>query len=151
MSDAMDATAGEGERPKRNTWQRKAVRAALSEAEGFVSAQQLHQALRETGSTIGLATVYRGLASLAHEGEADTLQSPDGESLYRSCVTLEHHHHLICRVCGTTVELESKLVEQWARAVAAEYGFTSVDHRIDLFGLCASCRRDDARTGAVAP
>ena len=129
------------ERPKRNTWQRNAVREALAEAEGFVSAQQLYQVLRDSGSTIGLATVYRGLAGLASEGEADSLQSPDGESLYRSCVTPEHHHHLICRVCGTTVELESKVVEQWAQTVSAEYGFSAVDHRIDLFGLCAQCRR----------
>ena len=84
--------------PRRNTWQREAVRAALAEARGFVSAQQLHQALREAGSTIGLATVYRALGSLAETGEADSLQSPEGENLFRSCAMEGHHHHLICRV-----------------------------------------------------
>ena len=59
--------------PRRNTWQREAVRARLAEAQGFVSAQQLYAVLRDEGSTIGLATVYRNLAQLAESGEADSL------------------------------------------------------------------------------
>lgn len=126
--------------PKRNTWQRESVRARLAEARGFVSAQQLHASLREEGSTIGLATVYRALASLTDAGEADTLQSPEGESLYRSCATQGHHHHLICRECGDTRELEASVVEQWAASVGAEHGFSDIDHVVDLFGLCERCR-----------
>lgn len=124
---------------RRNTWQREAVRTALAESDGFVSAHQLHQSLREQGSTIGLATVYRGLASLAQDGEADSLQSPDGENLFRSCETPGHHHHLICRKCGATRELEARIVEEWAHKVGAEYGFTDVHHTVDLFGLCSDC------------
>ena len=89
---------------KRNTWQREAVREALGGTEGFVSAQALHAAMKGTGSEVGLATVYRALADLATEGDADSLQS-DGESLYRACTPGSHHHHLICRRCGTTVEI----------------------------------------------
>ncbi|MGJ0203291.1 transcriptional repressor [Leucobacter sp. gxy201] len=126
--------------PKRNTWQREAVRAALAEAHGFVSAQQLHQALRGGGSTIGLATVYRALSSLSETGEADSLQSPEGENLFRSCATQGHHHHLICRGCGTAVELSATVVEEWATRVAAEHGFSEIEHVVDLFGLCARCR-----------
>lgn len=125
---------------KRNTWQREAVRAALAEARGFVSAQQLHQTLRESGSTIGLATVYRALSSLGETGEADSLQSPDGENLFRSCATQGHHHHLICRSCGTTVELSATVVEEWTQRVAAEHGFSEVEHVVDIFGLCEHCR-----------
>ena len=63
---------------RRNTWQKDAVKHALGEAIGFVSAQQLHLVLRNHGSTIGLATVYRALADLATSGDADSLQSKDG-------------------------------------------------------------------------
>lgn len=83
---------------KRNTWQKDAVMHALAEAEGFVSAQQLFQKLKQHGSSIGLATVYRTLTSLVADGKADTLLSNDGENLYRDC-SMEHHHHLICRWC----------------------------------------------------
>ena len=125
---------------KRNTWQREAVREALGTSEGFVSAQSLHSSLRDGGSPIGLATVYRALGDLAANGEADSLQSPEGESLYRACST-GHHHHLICRNCGLTVEIAADEVEAWARRVAAEHGFTAAAHVVDVFGLCADCTR----------
>lgn len=125
---------------KRNTWQREAVREALSESEGFVSAQALHSHLRDSGSPIGLATVYRALADLATHGEADSLQQ-EGESLFRACTPGSHHHHLICRNCGLTVEIEADAVEEWARSIAAEHGFTQPNHIVDVFGLCAECSR----------
>ena len=124
---------------KRNTWQREAVREALGATEGFVSAQRLHSTLHATGSPIGLATVYRALADLALKGDADSLQSPEGEGLYRACSTNEHHHHLICRNCGLTVEIEADAVETWAKNVAAEHGFSQAAHVVDVFGLCTAC------------
>ncbi|MCH1881542.1 transcriptional repressor [Agrococcus sp. ARC_14] len=123
--------------PRRTTRQREAVREALSASDEFVSAQSLHQSLRTGGSTVGLATVYRALAALAEDGEADALQA-GGEVLYRAC-TPTHHHHLICRSCGRTVELEAAAVERWARQVAAQHGFVEPEHVVDIFGLCAEC------------
>jgi Fur family ferric uptake transcriptional regulator len=125
---------------KRHTWQRDAVRNALDTTENFVSAQELHAALRESGTSIGLATVYRALADLAVEGEADSLQQ-EGESLYRACTPGSHHHHLICRDCGLTVEIEADEVEQWAGEVARKHGFTDPQHIVDVFGLCENCAR----------
>ena len=126
--------------PKRNTWQKDAVRHALGETLGFVSAQQLHLVLRNHGSTIGLATVYRALADLAVAGDADVLNSSDGELIYRACAT-GHHHHLICRKCGSTVEIDASKVENWADAVATEHGFAETSHTIEIFGICAACQQ----------
>jgi Fur family ferric uptake transcriptional regulator len=123
---------------KRNTWQREAVRDALGRTEGFVSAQALHASLRGTGSEVGLATVYRALADLASEGEADSL-TQEGESLYRACTPGSHHHHLICRNCGTAVEISADPVEAWARHVAAAHGVTEPNHVVDVFGVCPDC------------
>lgn len=124
---------------QRNTWQRERVREALADAQGFVSAQSLHATLREENTGIGLATVYRALAGLAAGGEADSLQSPEGESLYRACESEGHHHHLICRNCGLTVEIEASAVEEWAKRTAAAHGFQQAEHVVDIFGLCATC------------
>ena len=124
---------------KRNTWQREAVREALDAGGGFVSAQSLHAGLRASGSPIGLATVYRALADLAVMGEADSLQSDAGEALYRACTPGQHHHHLICRNCGRTVEIEADEVESWAQRIAAQHGFTAPSHIVDVFGLCEVC------------
>lgn len=127
---------------QRNTWQRDRVRAALSENPGFVSAQDLHASLRDENTGIGLATVYRALATLAASGEADQLQSPEGEAIYRACSSTGHHHHLICRSCGTTVEIEATDVEDWAQRMAAQHGFTRAEHVVDIFGVCTSCSTD---------
>jgi len=123
---------------KRHTWQREAVKVALAGNENFVSAQTLYARLRDSGSPIGLATVYRALTSLATGGEADSLQQ-EGESLYRACTPGQHHHHLICRNCGLTIEIEADAVERWAATVAAEHGFIQPHHVVDVFGLCARC------------
>jgi Fur family transcriptional regulator, ferric uptake regulator len=123
---------------KRNTWQKDAVKHALGEATGFVSAQDLHLVLRNHGSTIGLATVYRALADLAHAGEADSLQANGGETLFRACEA-GHHHHLICTKCGDAVEISATEIETWANSVAKQHGFKPASHTIELFGICANC------------
>jgi len=122
---------------KRNTKQREEVWQALEHRPDFVSAQELHQALREKGSTIGLATVYRTLNALAEEGSADAL-TLEGENLYRAC-SPGHHHHLICRHCGKTTEIEATAVEAWAKNVAAQHGYSDPQHIVDIFGTCPSC------------
>ncbi len=138
MSPASKKSASQAP-AKRNTPQKQAVKHALGEATGFVSAQQMHQTLKAHGSTIGLATVYRTLADLAQAGEADSLQSKDAEVLYRACTT-SHHHHLICRKCGLTLEIEAQNLEKWADQVANEHGFSQPSHNIDIFGVCSNCR-----------
>ncbi|GAA4194348.1 Fur family transcriptional regulator [Microbacterium oryzae] len=132
---------------QRNTWQRERVRDALSGAEGFVSAQALHASLRAEETGIGLATVYRALAGLTATGEADTLQSPEGEALYRAC-SQGHHHHLICRRCGRAVEIEAPPVERWAQETAAQHGFRDAEHMVDIFGVCAECAAKDSADAA---
>ena len=123
---------------QRNTRQRRAVAAILADLDGFASAQEIHDALRHRGESVGLSTVYRNLQSLADASEVDALRNDDGEVLYRQCSS-GHHHHLVCRSCGRTVEVEGPTVERWADGVAAEHGFSDVSHTLEIFGTCASC------------
>ena len=120
----------------RGTKQASAVAAALASLPGFRSAQEIHAELRRQGETVGLTTVYRHLQVLSEQGVIDTIRDPSGESLYKQCDSPVHHHHLTCRECGRSVEVEGRVVEQWAERVAAEAGFTSVNHTVELFGLC---------------
>ena len=133
---------------RRNTTQRAAVLQVLAGTDEFVSAQDLHSALRSNGSTIGLATVYRALQDMAGGGDLDTVRNQTGEVLYRQCEQPAHHHHLVCRQCGRTQEIEAPSVERWTRTVAAQYGYTSINHELELFGLCAQCSADNGVTAA---
>lgn len=124
---------------QRVTRQRTAIADLLDSVEEFMSAQQLHEALRARGHTTGLATVYRTLQSLADANQVDVLRTAEGESLYRRCERVEHHHHLVCRSCGSTVEIDGPTVESWAMQVGDTHGFSNIEHTIELFGTCADC------------
>jgi len=122
----------------RSTRQRAAVAALLDDLPEFRSAQEVHDLLRRQGERIGLTTVYRSLQILATSGQVDVLRSPDGETSYRRCST-GHHHHLVCRECGKTVEIDLPGVEKTAARVARENGFTDVAHTLEIFGTCPDC------------
>jgi Fur family ferric uptake transcriptional regulator len=132
----------------RTTRQRTAVADVLARVDGFRSAQDLHDLLRHEGASIGLTTVYRHLQALSDAGQVDVLRTDDGEAVYRRCPTESHHHHLVCRDCGRSVEIEGPEVETWAAAIAAEHGFSEVTHTVEVFGTCGACTRKSRRSRA---
>jgi Fur family ferric uptake transcriptional regulator len=123
----------------RSTRQRAAISTLLDSLDEFRSAQELYDELRRRGENVGLTTVYRTLQSMASAGMVDTLRTDSGEAVYRQC-SGHHHHHLVCRSCGCTVEVGDREVETWASQVAAEHGFSDVSHTIEIFGTCTDCR-----------
>jgi Fur family transcriptional regulator, ferric uptake regulator len=136
--EGVQVRPGRGTRA-RGTKQAQALAAALAGLPGFCSAQEIHAELRRKGEHVGLATVYRHLQALSERGSVDAIRDASGETLYRQCGTTVHHHHLTCRNCGRSVEVEGRAVEQWAERVTAEAGFSDVNHTVELFGLCPQC------------
>ncbi len=126
----------------RMTRQREVVAAVLEAVDGFHSAQELYEMLLADGERIGLATVYRTLQLFAENNMVDVMRNADGEAIYRSCISAgEHHHHLMCRTCGKTIEIDGPTVEAWALQVGAQHGFTEIEHTIELYGTCTACQR----------
>ncbi|MDY2941228.1 MAG: transcriptional repressor [Varibaculum sp.] len=125
---------------QRNTRQRELITEELRRHPEFASAQQLHTRLAAR-EKIGLATVYRNLTALVADGTIDTIRSEDGQQLYRWCGEPQHHHHLVCRSCGKTVDVAAPPLEEWIGQVAQANGFTAIEHTADLFGLCETCSR----------
>jgi Fur family ferric uptake transcriptional regulator len=123
---------------RRPTRQRRAVTAAVESFDDFRSAQEVHEVLRARGEHVGLSTVYRTLQAMADAGELDVLRAENGEAVYRRC-SASHHHHLVCRSCGATVEVEGPAVEKWTRAVATAHGYRAVSHTLEVFGTCPEC------------
>lgn len=129
---------------RKRTRQGAAVLEALDTSDGFRTAQQIHADLRTGGDGIGLTTVYRHLQLLASDGAVDVLQLDGGEVAYRRCASERHHHHLVCRQCGRSVEVPCPEVDAWARTVAGDAGFSEPSHRVEVFGVCAACRSEAA-------
>ena len=114
------------------------VLATLERAGGFASAQEVYRLMQREGESIGLTTVYRALQSLVNDKIVDVLRREDGEAIYRLCGD-EHHHHLVCKNCGSTVEIEGTAIERWTKSVAEEHGFREVGHTAEIFGICPKC------------
>ena len=117
---------------------------SLGRGQRFRTAQELFAQMRGGGSRIGLATIYRTMQSMADEGEVDVLRTDAGEVAYRRCQSETHHHHLVCRECGATVEIAARSVEQWAGRVASEHGFDEIQHVLEIFGRCTACQASSA-------
>jgi len=126
---------------ERRTRQRSALEEMLDRTPEFQSAQQLHAKLLDAGETLALATVYRLLQSMVSEGEVDALRSHDSETKYRRCRRKEHHHHLVCRQCGHTIEIAETTVQRWADKISHQHGFSAASHTLELSGICGTCGR----------
>ena len=126
----------------RATRQRAMLLSIMDATPEFRSAQELHRLLRDTGSGIGLTTVYRAMQQLVDAGEVDMITTGD-EKRYRRCRKGSHHHHLVCRVCGTAREVRLPSVEEAADQLAADHGFTDIEHTLEIFGRCPNCAAAD--------
>ena len=118
----------------------------MAGSDDFRSAQEIHEALHGQGETVGLTTVYRSLQWLVDAGRLDSVKTDAGEAVYRRC-SLSHHHHLVCRQCGHTVEIAGPAVESWAEAMAERHDYSDVSHTVELFGTCADCAVTERTAG----
>jgi Fur family transcriptional regulator, ferric uptake regulator len=121
------------------TRQRDAVLQVLNDLDGFHSAQELHQVLRERGLRVGLSTVYRSLQLLADDRDIDVIHAGGPEALYRRCSTRRRHHHLVCRTCHTAVEVTDSDLASWIAQVSTQHGFIDVDPTVEVLGTCSKC------------
>lgn len=133
-------TGENGRGPQRMSRPRRALISDLDVHSTFRSAQQIHASLQASGETVSLATIYRNLQILEDAGQIDTLLSPSGEVLYRSCARASHHHHLICADCGKTEEVDLAGLEATIERVATDSGYHLLDHTLELTGLCPTCQ-----------
>ena len=138
--------------PRRPTRQQSAVMAQLAELDDFTSAQELHASLRDAGAKVGLATVYRTLASMAAAGEIDTLRTDEGEAVYRKCST-GHHHHLVCRSCGAVADVDCVVGAAPCLSPSDAAGFVVDEAEVVFWGRCRACQvgaAHDYRGGTTA-
>ena len=113
---------------------------SLGELDRFSSAQEVHAQIIKSKNKVGLSTVYRTLQKLADAQEIDFLRRADGEGIYKLCAS-EHHHHLLCAHCGTSIEFQSNKFEDLVKSIAKENGFAIVGHDVEIVGYCMGCQK----------
>lgn len=121
----------------RMTPQRMAILHVLHHAGTHLSpAEILKQARRELPG-LTEPTVYRTLDFLTENGLVHPSHSGKGHSTYQ--ITGEEHHHIICRVCGSEIEVEHQLLESLFRKLESTSGYARIDSHITFFGVCPAC------------
>jgi Fur family ferric uptake transcriptional regulator len=123
----------------RITGPRRAVIQAMLDDEGYSSPHQIHERARRHCPTVGLVTVYRTLDLLAEMGFVRRIHTEDGCHGY-AAASNGHHHHLICRRCGATVEFAGCDLSAFLARVGQETGYEIEGHLLELVGICAACR-----------
>ncbi len=121
----------------RNTRQRQAVLEALRTTRTHPDAAWIHQAVRRELPSISLGTVYRALDALVRDGVAVTIESA-GQATRYDFRRDDHHHHAVCRRCGSIFDLEVRDVPQLPSS-ALPGGFQVADVRLEFHGVCLSC------------
>lgn len=108
---------------------------------GHVSSEELYARIKRRDPAIGQATVYRTLKLLAECRLAAAVSFADGITRYEPHFGVDHHDHLICEVCGNTIEIVDPIIERRQEELAARYGFALARHKMDLYGTCPECRK----------
>jgi len=133
------------------TVQRESILNEFLSTERHVTAQELAELVRGRHPNLGYVTVFRALKLFAEAGLAAATDFGDGTLRYEHCYAHTHHDHLICGVCGKTVEFCSHEIERLQEELSRKHGFQLVGHRMELFGKCPDCAgKEQARKTIVA-
>jgi Fur family transcriptional regulator, ferric uptake regulator len=121
------------------TGQRLLILHAFHEGRRHMTAQELFEKVAKRDSTIGFATVYRFLRSMADHKLVTEVRMGGLPARYE-LTPQKHHDHLTCTVCGLIVEFENKTIESLQEKVAQQFGFKLTDHLLELYGVCSKCQ-----------
>jgi Fur family transcriptional regulator, ferric uptake regulator len=123
------------------TPQREAVAHAVFASDAHLSVDDLESILRDAGERIGKATIYRTLDLLVRSRLVQEHDFGEGFKRYEHRLSRQpDHDHLICMECGGVTEVKSPEVEALKDRVQRETGFVPARYKLELYGLCATCR-----------
>lgn len=129
------------EKGLKSTHQRDVILDCFLSAERHLSIEELYRQIRDQHPNIGYATVYRTLKLFAESGIAREIHFGDGQTRYEHADEGEHHDHLICIRCGAIIEFSNPVIEAIQDEVALSHGFSMHYHKLELYGLCAACKK----------
>jgi Fur family ferric uptake transcriptional regulator len=140
---AIEALAPSGHRL---TQPRRQVAALIDARDGHFTAADLAADARARDLGVGRATIFRTLDLFAELGLVERLELPTGDHAYVRCDPL-HHHHVVCKACGRTEEVDDFGFTAVADEIARRTGYRVEAHRLELFGICPDCAARTSRGG----
>jgi Fur family ferric uptake transcriptional regulator len=125
----------------RSTHQREIILEIFLSTHQHISVEELYLKIKSSNPGIGQATVYRTLKLFAEAGLAREILLHDGQTRYEHVMAGEHHDHLVCTGCNSIIEFEDETIEKLQNDIAARHGFFIRNHKLEIYGLCANCRK----------
>ena len=107
-----------------------------------LSAEDVYKALIEADEDVGLATVYRVLTQFESAGLVMRHHFEGGHSVFE-LTSVDHHDHIVCNKCGRVEEFFDEIIERQQDKIAEKYSFKITDHSMYLYGICASCQKEE--------
>jgi Fur family ferric uptake transcriptional regulator len=123
------------------TTQRQSIVETFIICDQHITVEDLHHRVRAIDRTVSAATVYRTINMLVEMGVAAKRHFTPGSASFELEVNKDHHDHLVCTGCGRIQEFHNERIEALQEEVAKGYGFVLGNHRMELYGVCAECRR----------
>jgi Fe2+ or Zn2+ uptake regulation protein len=127
----------------RLTPQRLAILRILQEADNHLSPAKIFERARAWMPGMTEATVYRTLNFLVQHGLAFAAHIGNGQLVYENAS--HSHHHLICRACGSSQEIEHAPLEALYEQLQTSTGFQIDSLHVTFFGLCPGCQPAEAK------
>lgn len=125
----------------RSSAAREEVIAAIAELGCSITAREIADLLRERGSGVGLASIYRALDLLDRLGLVQRFDVGEGIARYEARLPGgDHHHHLVCDSCGTVEPFEDDELERAIHGLEGKTEFAISTHDVTLRGECPRCR-----------
>lgn len=121
------------------TPERRLILEEVRRMRNHFEAEDIVSRIRERGRRVSRASVYRTLPLLVDSGLLREVHSMEKHSHFEHIFGHEHHDHLICKVCGKTVEFLDPQIEELQDRVCAEHGFQLDFHKLEITGICGKC------------
>lgn len=119
------------------TAQRLAVLRAVA-GRPHATADAIAEAVRGEIGAISRQAVYDALGILSEKGLVRRIQPAGSPTRYENRVG-DNHHHLVCRACGRTVDVDCAVGDTPCLTAVADHGFRIDEAEVVYWGTCPDC------------
>ncbi len=124
----------------RTTKKRNEIFDEVLKTEGHFDPDELYMRLKQKGSKVSRASVYRTIPLLVEIGLIEEVERVDKHAHYERVSVESHHDHMICMKCGRVIEFYSPTLEMLQDELCLRENFTKVRHSLEIYGVCNKCK-----------
>jgi len=122
------------------TPQRHALLRVIAAHHDHLSPDEIYNIAKQEFPDIGRVTVYRTLDILSNLNLVCRVHTADGCRNYMMRRPTEHHHHIVCSVCGKSIDFTHCDLSELVKNLSDKTGFIIEGHLLEFFGKCPNCR-----------